>query len=168
MKSTVQTIARPLLILATLIGAVCFLIGCVPAQSAWKQGPAVEMPHTAATVDALELVVDEANGTLVLTARCTAEATYRGVTIEAQVDGESVASGAVEARSEDEPVVCESGRVVLQTLVDQIETVSVGETVEVALSIQPMPGYEGPVKQSHLYMMGTDGKLRSGAGSVWK
>ena len=53
-------------------------------------------------------------------------------------------------------------------MVDQVDDVSVGETVEVGLSIQPTSGYEGVVKETHLYMMGTDGKLRSGAGSVWK
>ncbi|MBS1251666.1 MAG: hypothetical protein MAG451_00699 [Anaerolineales bacterium] len=168
MKSTTRATARRLLILAALMGAVCFLIGCVPAQPAWKQGPAIKMPHTAATVGALELVVYEEDGTLVLSAVCVSEGAYRNVTIEAQVADDNVAANAIEGVSEQESVVCEPGQTVLRSFVGEISDVAVGEEVEVALSIQPMPDYEGVVKQIHLYMMGTDGKLRSGAGSVWK
>ncbi len=50
MKYTMRATACPLSALAALIGAVCFLIGCVPAQSAWKQGPAIEMPHAEAII----------------------------------------------------------------------------------------------------------------------
>jgi len=155
---------RKTLLMTVLV--VIVLAGC-GSEKSWKQGDPVELPTEAAEFADLVLEIDREGDELAFEARCKAPAEFTEVKVEVRTEG-SVESARYAITPEDEygTVKCEPGAAWLQGQTPVFDELETGEELWVRLEFHKPDGY-GAAKE-HLYLMGTDGHLRDGAGSVWQ
>lgn len=162
MRSQVRGILFLSLVLV-LIGSV----GCTAATAQWKQGEPVELPAEAAEFDDLQLLIDREGDNLAFEVRCKEAAEFTEVNVEVRTEGSvEAASYATTPQSAGETLTCEPGAVRLQGQTPVFNKLQTGDELWIRLAFHKADGF-GAAKE-HLYMMGTDGQLRDGGGSVWK
>ncbi len=132
-------------------------------ERTWKQGPAVALPHVVSKIDAIELRLVRQEPQLVLTMSCTGPGTYHDVKVSVTVNDVTFSStmDQVECTGPNVPL---ADQLVLQT--DRATRVASETTISLEASF--VRGNLRGGKDSVLYMTGTDGQLRQGAGSVWR
>jgi hypothetical protein len=155
---------RCTLLMAALM--IVVLPGC-GNETSWKQGDPVELPTEAAEFSDLVLEIDRRGDELAFEARCKESAEFTEVKIEVRTEG-SVESAryAITPERKNEVVTCEPGAAWLQGQTPVFDEMETGDELWVRLEFHKPDGF-GAAKE-HLYMMGTDGRLRDGAGSVWQ
>ena len=158
------TRSRRGLLLFTLLGLI--LTGCI-VPPRWKQGPPVELPAEAVEFADLALEIDREGDALRFEARCKTAADFTEVKVEVRTEGSvEAARYAITPQSENETVTCEPGDVTIQGQAAVFESLETGDELWVRLEFHKPDGF-GAAKEQ-LYLMGTDGRLRDGAGSVWQ
>ena len=158
-----KTLRRTLLMVALM---VVVMTGC-GSEKSWKQGDPVELPTTAAEFSDLVMVIDREGDELSFEASCKEPAEYTEVRVEVRTEGSVEAQRyAIKPDSENAIVKCEPGAPWLQGRAPVFDKMETGDELWVRLEFHKPDGF-GAAKE-HLYLMGTDGRLRDGAGSVWK
>lgn len=158
-----KTLRRTLFAMALM---VVVLAGC-GSEKTWKQGDPVALPTEAAEFSDLVLEIDRKGDELAFEARCKASAEFTEVKVEVRTEGSlEAARYAITPESGNETVKCEPGAAWLQGQSPVFENMETGDELWVRLEFHTPNGF-GAAKE-HLYMMGTDGRLRDGAGSVWQ
>ncbi|MGC9398065.1 MAG: hypothetical protein ACP5HM_02895 [Anaerolineae bacterium] len=142
------------------------MAGCSGLRG-WKQGEPIALPAEAVEFSDLRLVIDRQGDELSFKVRCKDVAEYTELSVEVRSDGAvESASYANAVHAEGETLICEPGAVLLEGQAPVFERLETGDRLWVRLEFHRPDGY-GAAKE-HLYMMGTDGRLRDGGGSVWK
>jgi hypothetical protein len=153
-----------------LLALVLVLIGgagCAERIARWKQGEPVQFPAEAVEFDDLKLLIDRDGDDLTFKVRCMAATDYRELEVRVHTEDQVDAATYTIAPAEEENVVtCGPGRVHLEGRVPVFETLETGESLQVQLEFERPDGFGA--SKAHVYMLGTDGQLRDGGGSVWK
>lgn len=139
--------------------------------SIWRQGPAITLPHTVARVGPLRLVLRGRRLTSMgrVTYSYSLECGGRGVAHAIQVSA-GLAGHAQIALVSLSTVSCRAARPLTTGPLPQVATLRTGDTWVIGLSAQvvPIPTHPTLQRADRAFMMGTDGQLRAGLGSVWR
>jgi len=140
-------------------------------NSTWRQGPAIALPYTVASVGPLRLVL---HGRRLASLGRVAysyslECGGRGVARLVQVsDGQA---GHAQTVLVSLPTVsCHAARQLTVGTLPQVATLRTGDAWVIGLSAQvvPIPTHPTLARADRVFVMGTDGQLRAGLGSVWR
>ena len=129
-------------------------------RRAWRQGPALPLPHASARVEGLQLQIVEQQPTLTVALMCTKSGVYPHVAITVEDDGAS-------SVYKLDGVTCSTASGGEQARMTTALPIEVGRALQLSLEAAPAGG-ERSGKQTALKVRGTDGLLRAGAGSVWR
>lgn len=148
--------------LAATLGLALGLAACsLPGQREAALAPAIQLPHPAARVEALSLDLDEdGRGRLAYSLRCTRAGHYTEAAVSYQPEkGEETEL----ARYRD--VRCgAAGEEVGTRVLSELGNLRRGQAFTISLEIRPAasPALRSEMKESTVYTMGADGKLRAG------
>lgn len=129
------------------------------AASPWQQGPAPALPHTIADLGGARIALVDDNGHTRIRLDC---ANGSGETVIVTLTTEP--KGGTGTRIAATAPSCTAG-LPSGWGGDLLDRLAVGDRVWITLQA---PGERLEQKEALLYMMGTDGRLRPGAGSVWR
>ncbi len=139
----------------------------------WKQGEPVQFPAEAVELDDLKLLIDRDGADLTFEVRCMVATDYRELEVRVHTEDQVHAAAysiafadSLAPADEANVVTCEPGRVHLEGRVPVFQTLETGESLQVQLEFERPDGFGA--SQAHFYLLGTDGRLRDGGGSVWK
>jgi len=150
---------------ARAIGAV------VGTDSTWRQGPAITLPYSVARVGPLRLVLRGRRVASMgrVTYSYSLECGGRGAARPVQVSA-GLAGHAQTVLVSLSMVSCRAARPLATGPLPQVATLRTGDTWVIGLSAQvvPIPTHRTLARTDRAFMMGTDGRLRAGLGSVWR
>ena len=149
----------PISLLLTLL-----LTACSAAQPAWRENAPVSLPHTAASVQAITLTIGAANSGLNYQIACGTVGSYQNVALAVTLN-----TAPTTAITNVRDVACTSNQqIVAQGNLSRLDARQIGDTVTFALTAEANPLQQGIAKQDIVYMVGSNGSLHEGAGSVWQ
>lgn len=141
----------------------CFLSGCATNGQAWQESKPLNLPHTVTSISGVDLVIDVIDDTLIYRIECATSGKFRVVGLVAQVNGTDVA-GDVQLRDVD---CSNEAHMIADGNLPTLNMRRIGDTITFTFTVEGDPLQQDLVKQDIILMVGTNGSLHEGLGSVW-
>ncbi|KAB8142864.1 hypothetical protein F8S13_11440 [Chloroflexia bacterium SDU3-3] len=130
-------------------------------NSPWKESTPIPKPHTVSTLGTLELFITDDTPNIILGLTCSGTNSYKDIIISIE-EGKSNFS----SHSSMSKLDCSSQSHHYENVLEVNNIFHVGDTLEISLEANASD--INKKKETTFYMIGTDKRLREGAGSVWK
>ena len=149
-----------------MLGILLFCVTACSLPGSWKQGPALSLPHVVTEFDGVQLILSEEQSQLVLKLECVNTASYQ----KAEVSVDTTKSDSQTIISLDHIQCSDDGSVLAMNSLSLPNTLQTGDVIDINFELQFSDAAEqdAGAKDNNIYMLGTDGKLREGMGSVYK